>query len=149
MGEAKRRKATDPTYGQPQPYICQVHNGDGREVMDIPYLVQRIGNIHATHKRAIALAMQIMGYLINQDDAHYRLVAIALGDESAALLADALGDVPEKFWCSILEPAGIPLQSPEGGLIVLSSHADVQVPCAIAGDWEPYNPADVIHRAVS
>ena len=150
MGEAKRRKALDPTFGQPRPYVAQIHDGDGTLDAEIPFTIVRKATVDATHKKAIANAIAIMGYLINQDDKHYRLVAQALGDESAeALRAYAADGLPEKFWCSILAPNGAQLVSPEGGLIALASARDVTVPGKLAGDWNYYQAEEVIDRAIA
>lgn len=144
MGDAKRRKALDPLYGQPIAcYGLIIHPFQSKEeIFEIPFTVDRRNKWISTLQAAQATAIAIMGQLTSDEPAAWAVdVEEAIGREGREMIDELRAEVPGFVWGRLLCPGGEEF--------IFSNHKgalpeDVVPPC----DWYELNPGESIHHAI-
>lgn len=143
MGDAKRRRSLDPTYGQPIIYTLKIHPAQQQdELLEIPFRVARRVTPLATLQAAQAVAIAILGYLVTGGDDWKRDVRIALGEEATASLQEVRGDLSQSAWAGLHTPGGDCwfFETDRGAM-----PSDVEIPQG--ADWQAFHPGETIRRA--
>jgi hypothetical protein len=101
MGEAKRRKQLDPSYGQPAVFRLQIYDKQG-EIAYVPFSVDRMAKQRYTDRRAQANAVLIFSVLQEPDllESKQNLVK-SMGEEMLAPLVELASTLPDRFWARL------------------------------------------------
>ncbi len=109
MGEAKRRRELDPTWGQSPRFVLVLHNP--RQILaEIPFTVKRQASEFLTDQRAIANAVVMFSFFQEPhlEETQERLKECM--DEDGVVAHSSLLPVLEpRFWSRLLTDEGEPL----------------------------------------
>lgn len=152
MGQAKLRRLLNPeSYGKPALFILQFKE-DGENICQVPYTLKKRSHPHETRQAAEAIALQIVGFVVNPDDESHRFAAwVALehpdsaagrrgdwgkllplycasaSDSTSFQLLTELCDILPPVWTArILDEEGNELRDSAGGGIELSNVGEVE-----------------------
>ena len=117
MGDAKRRKQQG-IYASPRIYTLFLYEGHQPDVepvllCEIPFTAKGANSIPQQKERVCAIAMQVMGFLVDMRNSNrIKALKLTLGN-SAFLQLRNLG-LPDKYYCLIQDPNGNTMTAEDG-----------------------------------
>lgn len=147
MGDSKRRKQIDqqrpfPRYGTPEPWTLELLTAhpESEPIAPVVFQVRRQASAVATTKKAQALAVVIMSFLIEPETSNRDMIREALDAEGLTALTELQKEMPDRFWSK--------LWTPSDDYWVFASELGVAPP-EEANDMQPLHSTEVYHRAIA